>query len=409
MAFMSTMMGLGSRRDFLSWARMVGAGCLAAGVSRVAAAEGIAGAAREVETQRPSRLSKLAHDFRARVGASHVGGKYHMTDKPFLIEGAERLLELGTRLGKFWFNPKGIATSYPFNSQWGKYGTLLDLARSEYFSRVFAMPFETIFLEASAPSEEGWQQERPDSFYDAVTAEYQDVAGYFYQQFRARPLTIVMQHWEGDWLLRGNNKKWSPPSPDWPQRAERMVRWLAARQAGVSRARSEFGAASKCRVAHAAEVNRVMDIHKGLPTVTDKVLPQVEVDLVSYSAYDGMRDAMTLFNCIQKIREHARTGPLFGKGAVCLGEIGIPENDYPKHLADRWDELMGAALAANALYMIHWELYCNEPNPKAQPPPAVPIKKLSDARGFWLVRPDGTLSESGTYFSDLWRRAERGM
>lgn len=406
---MTTMNGRGSRRGFLSWASALGAGCLAAGLPRAASGAGIAAVAREVERQRPTRLSKLPKDFRARVGATHVGGKYHLTNKPFLIEGAERLLALGTRLGKFWFNPAGIATSYPFNSQWGEYRTLLDLAKSAYFAEVFSMPFETIFLEASAPSEEGWQKEQPGSFYEAVTSEYYDVAAHFYRQFRARPLTIVLQHWEGDWLLRGPNKKWSPPSADWEQRAERMARWLEARQAGVSRAREELGAGSVCRVAHATEVNRVMDMHKGLPTVTDKVLPKVELDLVSYSAYDGMRDANTLYNCIQKIREHARTGPMFGMGAVCVGEIGIPENEQAGRLAARWDELMGAALAADALYVIHWELYCNEPNPKVQPPPAPPIKSGSDARGFWLVRPDGTLSESGKYFSALWQRAARGM
>lgn len=392
------------RRGFLRAASAMGAGYLMGATLGEAAAPAVA---RLVEKQRPTRLPELPKDFRARVGATHVGGKYHLTDKPFLIEGAEKLIELGTRLGKFWFNPAGIATGYPFNSRWGQHRTLVDLAKSEYFSRVFSLPFETVFLESSAPSEDGWQKEQPDGFYDAVATEYHDVTAFFYQQFRDRPLTIVLQHWEGDWLLRGSNKKWVPPSPDWPKRVERMVRWLEARQAGVSRARMAFGAGARCRVGHAAEVNRVMDIHKGLPTVTDKVLPGVELDLVSYSAYDGMRDGITLYNCIQTIREHARTGSLFGKGAVCLGEIGIPENENQGRLAERWDELMGAALAANALYVIHWELYCNEPNPKAQPPPMPPIKRISDARGFWLVRPDGSLSESGKYFRDLWQRAAR--
>lgn len=399
-----------SRRKFIAGSSPHLAGAAMAALLPGALSGAIPSAvARQIDKLRPRRLARLPSDFRARVGATHVGGKYHLTDKPFLIEGAERLLEMGTRLGKFWFNPRGIATSYPFNSRWGTYATLVDLAKSEYFSQVFAMPFETIFLEASAASEEGWQREQPDSFYEAVAGEYREIAAFFYREYRDRALTVVLQHWEGDWLLRGENKKWSPPSPDWQQRAERMARWLAARQAGVSRARDEGGGGAKCRVAHATEVNRVMDIHRGLPTVTDKVLPQVEVDLVSYSAYDGMRDAMTLYECIQTIRKHARTGPLFGKGAVCLGEIGIPENEQRERVAERWDELMGAAFAADALYVIHWELYCNEPNPKVQPPPKPPIRAASDARGFWLVRPDGTLGESGKYFSALWKRAERGM
>lgn len=209
-------------------------------------------------------------------------------------------------------------------------------------------------------------------------------------------------------MLRGLGKSWSPPPADWSIQCERMARWLAARQAGVSKARAACAAGAKCRVAHAAEVNKVADIAKGIPTMTSKVLPQVELDLISYSSYDALKDGVTLYRCIEEIRKHARTGPLFGSGAVCLGEIGIPENDQPDRVADRWDEFMGAALAANVLYVAHWELYCNEFNRKLNPPPTPPVKSPSDMRGFWLVKPDGALSESGKYFSGLWQRASRG-
>ena len=112
-------------------------------------------AAAEDDRQRFARvMEQLPRDFASRVGASHVGGRYHLTGKPFLIEGAEKLLELGTRLGKFWFTPARIAERYPFNSKWGQYGTLLDLARSEYFDAVFEMSFATIFLESSS----GWRR-----------------------------------------------------------------------------------------------------------------------------------------------------------------------------------------------------------------------------------------------------------
>lgn len=40
---------------------------------------------RRIEAHRPSRLTKLPADFRRRVGATHVAGKYHFTDRPFLL------------------------------------------------------------------------------------------------------------------------------------------------------------------------------------------------------------------------------------------------------------------------------------------------------------------------------------
>ena len=362
---------------------------------------------RLIETHRPSRLKKLPRGFNARVGAAHVAGRYHLTEKPFLIEGAEKLIELGSRLGKFWFMPNASASNYPFNSQWEPCATLVDLARSKCFQQLFALPFSTFILETDITI--NWPRAGGKVTADSlahVTQAYFDLTAHFYRVFRDRKVTVILQHWEGDWLLRGRGGElWNPPAPDWLQRCEAMAGALAARQQGVTNARAKFGKGVKCRVAHAAEVNRVADLWKGIPTMTEHVLPNVELDLVSYSCYDGMKDSVTLWNCIAEIKRHARTTGLFGKNPVYIGEIGIPENDQPNRLTERWDELFGAMLAADVPYIAMWELYCNEPNPKKQPLPPVPIKNVDDARGFWLVRPDGSLSETGKFFTGLWKRS----
>ncbi|MCX7872794.1 MAG: hypothetical protein N2487_05865, partial [Verrucomicrobiae bacterium] len=90
-------------------------------------------------------------------------------------------------------------------------------------------------------------------------------------------------------------------------------------------AREEFRKGAECVVAHAAEVNRVTDAWKNIPTMTRDVLPHVELDLVSYSAYDGMKDPLTMWKCIQEIRANVRTSSLFGAQSIYIGEIGIPE------------------------------------------------------------------------------------
>jgi hypothetical protein len=43
-------------------------------------------------------------------------------------------------------------------------------------------------------------------------------------------------------------------------------------------------------------------------------------------------------------------------------------------------------------------------NPKLSPAPKPSVKNNSDVRGFFLVKPDGTLSESGKYLAELWKR-----
>lgn len=361
---------------------------------------------RLIDAHRPSRLKSLPRDFNARVGASHVAGKYHLTREPFLIEGAEKLLELGTRLGKFWFTPDNAASSYPFNSQWKSHKTLVDLARSEYFQQLFALPFSTFILEDTSGLNWSANNQAATDSLNELTQAYFDLTAYFYKLFRDRKVTVILQHWEGDWLLRGRGgERWNPPPANWKERCERMQQWLTARQKGVTKARAQFGKGAKCRIAHAAEVNRVADLWKGIPTMTEHVLPGVELDLVSYSCYDGMKDGLTLWKCIAEIKQRARTTGLFGKNPVYIGEVGIPENDQPERLSERWDELLGAMLAAGAPYIAMWQLYCNELNPKLNPPPTVPIKNFGDVRGFWLVRPDGTLSGTGKFFTGLWQRS----
>jgi hypothetical protein len=359
----------------------------------------------QIDAHRPSRLATLPADFNARVGATHVAGKYHFTQKPYLIEGAEKLIELGTRLGKFWFMPNGGQHDYPFNSTWAKAKNFVELAKMDYWERVFAMPFKTIILEAHTPNGDSFKQDKPQNFYDAITHDFAEITAHFYRKFRDRELTIVLQHWEGDWLLRGAGQKWNPPPVDWQKRCEQMQKWLAARQAGVTKARRENSAGAKCRVVHAAEVNRVTDAWKNIPTMTTHVLPGVELDMVSYSYYDAMSSPVTLWKAIEEIRKHARTSGPFGQRAVFLGEVGIPENEQRERIAERWDEFLGVALAMNVPYVVHWEIFCNELNPKLTPAPKAPVKNNTDVRGFFLVRPDGSLSESGKYLSELWRRA----
>jgi hypothetical protein len=359
----------------------------------------------QIDAHRPSRLTKLPRDFNARVGATHVAGKYHFTNKPFLVEGAEKLIEFGTRLGKFWFMPHGAARDYPFNSSWPKTKTFVELATTEYWEKVFVLPFATIILEAHATVEGGWLGAKSQDFYDEVTREFRDLTAHLYKKFRDREVTVILQHWEGDWMLRGKpGAVWTTPPDDWPRRCEQFAKWLVARQAGVSKARSENSAGAKCHVVHATEVNRVLDGWKNIPTVTSKVLPQVELDLVSYSYYDAMSSPVTLWKAIEEIRKNARTNGPFGAHAVYLGEVGIPENEQTNHLRERWDEFLGVMLAMNVPYLAHWEVFCNELNPKPKPTPQPPVKNNSDVRGFFLVKPDGTLSESGQFLSDLWKR-----
>ena len=88
------------------------------------------------------------------LGSSHVAGKYSFSDKDFLNEGADVLLDMGSRVIKLWFTDQP-GQSYPFNSQWPEVRSLVELAKTTYYREVFAKPFTTYILEAFSPARRG--------------------------------------------------------------------------------------------------------------------------------------------------------------------------------------------------------------------------------------------------------------
>jgi hypothetical protein len=379
------------RREFLG---ALGAGAAGFGLTPEAEIE------ERVRKARPLSGGPIPRDLAERLGATHYGGRYFLSDKPYLLEGCAALRKLGMGVAKFWCGRS--LGGYDYNSEWGftAQTRLVDVVRHRYFVDAFAHPFSTFALEI-APVGRDKRFPDPDSYYAEDEAEMYELAAHLFRTYRERKVTFILQHWEGDWMLRGRPgevwKKGGPPDAE--ARCEGFVRWLAARQRAVERARTEAGG-TKCRVYHAAEVNKVWDGVAGIPTLTTHVLPKVAVDLVSWSSYDGMGSAVRAWQGIELIRRHARPSPAFGKLAVFIGEVGKPEQGQTERsIVEWWDRAMGVFIAQKMPWIIHWELYCNEPkdgNKRLRT--VLPADRL---RGFWLIRPDGSLSWSAKYLSRL--------
>jgi hypothetical protein len=165
-----------------------------------------------------------------------------------------------------------------------------------------------------------------------------------------------------------------------------MVRWLSARQRGVESARAEFPH-GKARVFHACEVNLVRLAQvDGCPSVTTDVLPNVSVDLASYSAWDTKDSPMQFAEALEFIAKHKRPTEPFGKHGVYVGEFGLPESEAnPQTALERTGALLAEARRLRCPYAVYWQIFCNEPTV------GVP-KTNADYKGFWLIRPDGTQS-----------------
>ncbi len=69
---------------------------------------------RAVEKTLPSKGGKIPKDIASRLGSrAHVSGKYSFTNKPFLLEGCDDLLQLGFKSVKLWFTQSAGRVSSP--------------------------------------------------------------------------------------------------------------------------------------------------------------------------------------------------------------------------------------------------------------------------------------------------------
>lgn len=322
------------------------------------------------------------------LGVAHIGGLYSFSGVDYLNEGAATAHAIGARCLKVGLSLDTDNPSpqlYPFHSNWPVSKTLVELADTIYFRTLFARDFDTFILNAFRPGRSAsyWRENFSTEDEQAEEECFASLTRHLLQTYSKTQKTFILQNWEGDWALRGN---FDPATEPTATATAAMIRWVAARQRGVERARSEFPE-SGARVFHALEVNLVMQSMKqGKPGVTTDVLPHVVVDLASYSAWDTKNSPSDFGEALAFIAKHKSPTPSFPKNGVYVGEFGLPESEAtPEEAFERTSELLAVAQRFGCPYAVYWQIYCNEPTTK-------PPVGIADYKGFWLVRPDGTRS-----------------
>lgn len=368
----------------------------------------------------PLHGAAIPADIGSRLGASHVAGKYYLSDAPYLIEGSKAIRDFGMGTIKVWFQ-ETPAIDYPYRSDWDLNGrvSLVEMATHRYYKALFDMPFKTFALSVRGEIDLNQAMNASVTDYTEEEQAVYELAKHLLQTYRDRNVVFILHNWEGDWLMRGGTDaaaQWTATffPDDVKKRSKVMINWFKARQAGISRARDEAGK-TNCKVYHAIEVNKVLDGRKGIPSLASDVLPHVNTDMVSWSCYEGLADPVELWRGIDYIKEKMKPTGEFPAVPIMIGEIGIPENEgtvfgiaeengviNKDELIKRWDMAMSVFITRDIPYIIHWQLYCNEVKAGVQKSSVYTIDQL---RGFWLIRPDGTASYSASYLSSLIQNA----
>ena len=325
---------------------------------------------------------------KTQLGVAHIGGMYAFSQEDYLNEGAATIHALGARCIKISLSLDTDSPSpkhYPFHSKWPEVATLDALANTQYYRALFARDFDTFILTTFRPAKPAgyWREQFTEADVRAEEECFAAIASYLLRTYAKCRKTFVLQNWEGDWAIRGN---FDPAAKPTKAATDNMIRWLSARQRGVDRARRDAGK-SGARVFNACEVNIVRQaMERNAPSVTVDVLPHVEVDLVSYSAWDTKDSPKDFGAALNFIGKHRRPTKPFGERGVYVGEFGLPESEAtPQKVLERSRDLLAEAERFGCPYAVYWQLYCNEPVAKEP-------KAVKDFKGFWLVRPDGARS-----------------
>lgn len=346
-----------------------------------------------------------------RIGATHVAGRYHFTGDPFLWEGADVLETLGMRTVHAYLHRTDFA--YPYNHDWPAFDSLVEKAQHEYYAAFFDRDFDTFVLTAYAidPDDpDSWhpyvdklyEHDFTDADAERVEDRFYDLASHFYEAYHGTGKEFVLHNWETDWRVIGDHLADVDEAM-----FDHIERWQRARQAGVRRAQDEHHDTSDVTVLHACEVVRVTDaVFDDLPRVSTHVIPEVDLDLVSYSTWDIAEMVMhepdddkarakieTVLDFLEA--QLGRTTPyaedFIGDlyRPVYLGEFGWQERRHGSEESMRVVELLTeTSLEWGVPFAVYWQLYDNNHD-------------NGELTGNWLIDDEGEQTQFYEYFEGL--------
>ncbi|MEX2382502.1 MAG: LamG domain-containing protein [Opitutales bacterium] len=341
------------------------------------------------------------------VGANHVGGRYHFTDKPFLQEGAERVLELGSRTIKLWVNSRPDV-NYAFNSDWeasmADVHSVTSLARTAYYREVLELPFKTFFLMTTEFGHTDILDGMSDKERQAVYDEIFEFASYLLTEYKGSGKTFILKNWESDNHIR----LFERPESEWQKPIEGMIDWVNTRQRAVSDAREAVGMEGVA-VYHAFEVVRIpVRRDFGHPTTLEAVLPETRCDLYSYSNWALNRkpgNEGLLLELLDTIAAITPSSEAFGDRNLFLGEWGTyevafmkpqrPDQEGDTRVHDERSDRMQREIVMRNLDLamgwgirnaLHWQLYGNGLRSGVKLERTEPASE-EQLRGVWLIRP----------------------
>lgn len=382
-------------------------------------------------TVRPFGTPVEDRSLSRRLGATHTNSKYRFGNGDLLNEGAKVLENLGVRAFKGWMHRPDV--QYPW-TEWPEFESMVDIFDHPHYQELFNRPFDTyafvVFAHTRARETGGagyFFHEFSRTAEREEEASFYELTKYLLEEYDGTGKEFLLQNWEGDWVLAGGTGEEGPLNSEV---LERGKRWWNARQRGITRARQEVE--SDAAVLGVCEINKVRAaMADGERWIVNSILEDLEVDLVSYSAWDlcsYLKDQPSLTSDVRQeihdtlgyIEERAPNRSDYlesvlgsDSSPVFVGEFGWPLREGgPEQTMHAVRGIVEESMAWGAPYILFWQTYDNEvyidgekvivdPNIETRLEEAFGgYAGVDDVRGFYLIRPDGLRSPVWFYYAD---------
>lgn len=320
-----------------------------------------------------------------------------------VYDGAQKIWDLGLRTFKCYLTADYL-TDYPKQTEWGTTPTnLTQLAQSKPILQAIARSWDTVMLTTFtfANGTTNWWRADPNN--TKLQNEYDEIYNlvvHLMTTYNGSGKKFILQNWEGDWAFGDSftvstdiNRKF----------VDYYAAFLGVRQRAVENARKVTS--SDVVVLNCVEVNRVLDaeLYSNRRRIVKDIAQRLQPDIVSYSAYDSTIVDQGSWGASQTAWETA-TRPAYSRAIdiiqrafpgvpLMIGEFGFPEEEAPptNNIPQMIQLVHDVSLEKNSKYLIYWQVFDNE----------VGGGGPGTYRGYWLIKPNGTISDSGSKIQSL--------
>lgn len=317
-----------------------------------------------VDTTPPELIALEPYNFV--LGTHAISGSYQFTSDNKLVEQAKKIREMGSNILKITLG-KNSPDIYGINEAVKSTTTLSLFTNNLPYKQVCDMDFKYIFFWVHTLTGIDWKAGISAANEQALYNEMYSFASYILTRYNNSGKTFFIGNWEGDWLLIPSYDRTETPTP---AALANMSKWFQIRQRAIDDAKNA-SSATNVSLYHYIEANLVLKGMNGQPCVAESVIPNVNVDFISYSSYEIIKDKtyavkkadlQQAFTYLEsKLRP--KTNLPFAR-RVFIGEFGYQATagnsaSFQKQYDDTKD-IMKIVYELNLPFGLHWQMYNNE-------------------------------------------------